>query len=61
MMLGVQIMAAGIAFVALFGLALLVWAICAGQLDDPEHINNIPLNEKEPEDWPGRPTAAKGV
>lgn len=61
MMLGVQILAGGIAFVALFALALLAWAIYSGQLDDPEHIKNIPLDEKEPEDWPGRPKAAKGV
>ena len=61
MTLGLQIVAGWMAFVAIFGLALLAWAIYSGQLDDIEAIKYIPFNEKEPESWPGRPTIAKGV
>jgi hypothetical protein len=61
MTLGLQIVAGWMAFVALFGFALLAWAIYSGQLDDAEYIKYIPFNEKEPEDWPGRPTVAKEV
>lgn len=49
------------AFVALFALATLAWAVYSGQLDDAEALTRIPFNEREPEDWPGRPTVAKEV
>ena len=58
---GLQVVAGWMAFAALFGLALLAWAIYSGQLDDPEYTKHIPFNEREPEDWPGRGTVAKGV
>ena len=45
MTLGLQIVAGWMAFVALFGLALLAWAIYSGQLDDAEAIKYIPFNE----------------
>lgn len=61
MTLGIQIVAAWMAFVALFGLALLAWAVYSGQLDDPEHTKLIPFNEQEPQDWPGRQKIAKEV
>jgi len=61
MTLGLQIVAAWMAFVALFGLALLAWAIYSGQLDDAEAVKRIPFSEKEPEGWPNRPTIAKEV
>lgn len=61
MTLGLQIVAGWMAFVVLFGLALLAWAIYSGQLDDPEAVLRIPFNEAEPQDWPGRRTVAKGV
>lgn len=60
MTLGLQIVAGWMAFVALFALALLAWAIHSGQLDDAEAIKLIPFNEIEPEGWPGRRTIAKG-
>ena len=60
-MLGVQIVAGWMGFVALFALATLGWAVYSGQLDDAEALNLIPFNEREPEDWPGRTTAAKEV
>jgi len=59
MLLGLQILVGWMAFVALFGLALLGWALYSGQLDDMEQARYIPFNEREPEDWPGRSTAAK--
>jgi nitrogen fixation-related uncharacterized protein len=61
MTLGLEIVAGWMGFVAIFGLALLAWAIYSGQLDDPEAVLRIPFNEKEPEEWPGRPTIAREV
>ena len=61
MTFGIQIVAGWIGFVAVFGLAMMGWAVYSGQYDDPEGLNRIPLNEIEPEDWPGRSTRAKGV
>lgn len=61
MLVGIQIIAGWMAFVALFGFALLGWAIYSGQLDDLEDTKFIPFNEREPEEWPGRQSAAKGV
>ena len=61
MLLGLQVVAGWMAFVALFGFALLGWAIYSGQLDDLDDTKYIPFNEREPEDWPGRATAPKGV
>lgn len=54
MAFGVQALAAWMGFVALFGLALLAWAIYSGQLDDLEQTRYIPFNESEPQEWPGR-------
>jgi len=59
MMFGLQVVVGWMAFVALFGFALLAWGIYSGQLDDIEATKYIPFNEREPEDWPGRSTAAK--
>jgi nitrogen fixation-related uncharacterized protein len=61
MIIGVQMMVGWMAFVALFGLALLGWAIYSGQLDDLEDTKYIPFDEAEPQDWPGRGTTAKEV
>ena len=61
MLLGLQVIAGWMAFVALFGFALLGWALYSGQLDDLDDTKYIPFNEREPEDWPGRSTAPKGV
>ena len=60
MTLGLQIVAGWMGFVAVFGLALLAWAIYSGQLDDDD-AKYIPFREREPEAWPGRRTMAKGV
>ena len=61
MLLGIQVLVGWMAFVALFGFALLAWAIYSGQLDNLEETKFIPFDEREPEGWPGRRGAAKGV
>ena len=61
MLFGLQVVAGWMAFVALFGFALLAWAIYSGQLDELEATKFIPFDEREPEAWPGRPGAPKGV
>jgi nitrogen fixation-related uncharacterized protein len=58
---GLQVLVGWMAFVALFGFATLAWAIYSGQLDDLEETKYIPFDEREPEAWPGRQSAAKGV
>jgi nitrogen fixation-related uncharacterized protein len=60
MMLGLQMLVGWMAFVALFGFALLGWAIYSGQLDDIEATKFIPFDEAEPQDWHGR-TKTVGV
>lgn len=59
MTLGMQIVAGWMAFVMVFALATLAWAVYSGQLDDAEALARIPLTEKEPEGWPGRAGQAK--
>jgi nitrogen fixation-related uncharacterized protein len=61
MPMGLLILSGWMAFVTLFGFALLAWAIYSGQLDDLEETKYIPFDEREPEAWPGRRSAAKGV
>ena len=61
MLFGLQVVAGWMAFVALFGFALLGWALYSGQLDDIEDAKYIPFREQEPEEWPNRSSAAKGV
>lgn len=54
-------MAGWMAFVALFGLVLLGWAIYNGQLDELEETRFIPFEEREPLDWPAPRRPTKGV
>jgi hypothetical protein len=61
MLFGLQVVVGWMAFVALFGFALLGWALYSGQLDDIEATKFIPFDEREPEAWPGRQSHAKGV
>lgn len=61
MLFGLQVVVGWMAFVAVFGFALLGWALYSGQLDDMEETRFIPFDEREPQDWPGRSTVAKGV
>jgi nitrogen fixation-related uncharacterized protein len=61
MLLGLQVLVGWMAFVALFGFALLGWGVYSGQLDDIEATKYIPFDEREPQDWPGRSTASEGV
>lgn len=59
MLFGLKVVVAWMAFVALFGFALLGWAIYSGQLDDLEDTKYIPFNEREPEPWPGRASSGE--
>jgi nitrogen fixation-related uncharacterized protein len=61
MTLGVQIVAGWMGFVVVFAIVLLGWAVYSGQLDDADALNRLPLDEKEPADWPGRATKPEGV
>jgi nitrogen fixation-related uncharacterized protein len=61
MTLGLQIVSGWIAFVVIFALASLAWAVYSGQLDDADALRRIPFNEKEPADWPGRQRDTKEV
>jgi len=36
------------------------WGLYSGQLDDLEETKFIPFDEREPQAWPGRQSAAKG-
>lgn len=54
MMFGLQVLVGWMGFVALFGFALLAWALYSGQLDDLEDTKYIPFNEAEPAPWPAR-------
>jgi nitrogen fixation-related uncharacterized protein len=61
MSLGVQILAGWMAFVVVFALVLLAWAVYSGQLDDADVLCRLPLCEREPEAWPKRPRDMKEV
>jgi hypothetical protein len=54
MPIGLMVVIGWMAFVALFGLVLLGWALRSGQLDELEETRFIPFLEREPEPWPGR-------
>jgi len=59
MTLGIQIVAGWMAFVVVFALALLAWAVYSGQLDDAAALTRIPLCEREPVAWPDRGSSTK--
>ncbi len=61
MTFGLQIVVGWMAFVVIFALVTLAWAVYSGQLDDADALTRIPFSEKEPADWPGRPRDAKEV
>ncbi len=61
MTLGLQIVAGWMAFVALFGLSTLAWAIYSGQLDDAEALNRIPLEREGTRGLARSPAVGKGV
>ena len=61
MLLGLQVVSGWMAFVSLFGLALLGWGLYRHQFDDIEETKFIPFREREPEAWPGRKSNSKGV
>jgi nitrogen fixation-related uncharacterized protein len=51
---GLQVLVGWMAFVALFGFALLAWGIYSGQLDDVEEGKYLVFRQEEPLPWPGR-------
>jgi nitrogen fixation-related uncharacterized protein len=61
MLFGLQVLVGWMAFVALFGFALLGWAIYSGQLDDLEETKYLVFREEEPAAWPGRVSSDEGV
>lgn len=61
MIVGLQILVGWMAFVVIFALVTLGWAIYTGQLDEAEDARYIPFSEREPEAWPGRRPGRGGV
>jgi hypothetical protein len=54
MLFGLQIVVGWMAFVTLFGLALLGWGLLSHQFDDIEDTKWIPFEERDPAPWPSR-------
>ncbi|MFL7795174.1 MAG: cbb3-type cytochrome oxidase assembly protein [Anaerolineae bacterium] len=54
MPLGMWVVVGWMAFVALTGVAFLVWGWRRGQFRDIEEAKYRMLEEREPEPWPGR-------
>ncbi len=61
MLFSLQVLVGWMAFVALFGFALLGWAIYSGQLDDLEDTKYLVFREEEPLAWPLRRSSGEGV
>jgi cbb3-type cytochrome oxidase maturation protein len=53
------VVVAWMAFVFLFGIALMGWGLATGQFDDVEEAKYRMLEEREPQPWPGRTSTAK--
>jgi len=51
MLVGIKVVIGWMAFVTLFGFAMLAWGLHAGQLDDVESTKYIPFEEKDPIGW----------
>jgi cbb3-type cytochrome oxidase maturation protein len=54
MPLGMWVVVGWMAFVALTGVAFLVWGLMRGQFRDIEEAKYRMLEEREPEPWPER-------
>ena len=55
MLFGLWVVAGWMALVALSGFALIAWGLKTHQFDDIESTKWSMLEDREPEDWPGRP------
>ena len=60
MPIGLWVVAGWMAFVFLFGLALVGWGLMNGQFDDLEESKYRMLEDREPEPWPGRRALREG-
>ena len=59
---GLIVVISWMAFVALFGLALLGWALHDGQFDDDlEDTKYVVFREQDPAPWPGREKSPEEV
>ena len=54
MPIGIVLLMGWMAFVFLFALATLGWALWSGQLDDLESLRFLVFRDEEPQCWPGR-------
>jgi nitrogen fixation-related uncharacterized protein len=57
---GLWVVVGWMAFVSLTGLALIAWGLHTHQFDDIEAAKYPMLEDKEPQDWPGRGTVKGG-
>jgi len=58
---GLWVVVAWMAFVFLFGIALMAWGLATRQFDDVEEPARRMLEDVEPQPWPGRGQSAKEV
>jgi nitrogen fixation-related uncharacterized protein len=61
MPLGLWIVVAWMVFVVITGIVLLIYAWHSGQFKNVEEPKYRMLEEKEPQDWPGRGTRRGGT
>jgi nitrogen fixation-related uncharacterized protein len=61
MPLGLWIVVAWMVFVVITGIVLLIYAWHSGQFKNVEEPKYRMLEEKEPQDWPGRGTRRGGA
>jgi len=61
MLFGIWVVVGWMALVALSGLGLIAWGLRAGQFDDVEAPKYDMLEDREPQDWPGRSVHGRGT
>lgn len=61
MPIGLWVVVGWMAFVFLFGVALMGWGLAKHQFDDIEEPARRMLEDREPEPWPGREPGPEGV
>lgn len=54
MPLGLWVVVGWMAFVVLCAVAAFVWGLRSGQFEDVESAKYFMLEDREPEEWPGR-------
>ena len=58
---GLWVVVGWMALVAMSGLVLIAWGLRTHQFDDIEDVKYRMLEDREPQDWPGRPGAQGGA